>query len=240
MSFNPNMSNKDVADLIFLDYKSKKPWLNLDFANVTTTGLEATRDFATGGQGAPNRVAFDSNRTGTLEIQTQIATMKLFSLISGTEIEDHFEYLKRMVLTASGTTLTIPADVELVSGSIYVYPADDDCGKSLEITVSDHAITLPEGSAGDFVVYGMVKVDSGAQVVKFNSKSFPKAFVIYGETPWKTEDDEIADMHLTYYKAQPQAAMSWALSNTGIIEMTITCNLLADDEDRIYDMAIIG
>lgn len=89
MSFNPNMSNKDVADLIFLDYKSKKPWLNLDFANVTTTGLEATRDFATGGQGAPNRVAFDSNRTGTLEIQTQIATMKLFSLISGTEIEDH-------------------------------------------------------------------------------------------------------------------------------------------------------
>ena len=130
--------------------------------------------------------------------------------------------------------------MELVSGSIYVYPADDDCGKSLEITVSDHAITLPEGSAGDFVVYGMVKVDSGAQVVKFNSKSFPKAFVIYGETPWKTEDDEIADMHLTYYKAQPQAAMSLALSNTGIIEMTITCNLLADDEDRIYDMAIIG
>ena len=34
--------------------------------------------------------------------------------------------------------------------------------------------------------------------------------------------------------------MSLALSNTGIIEMTITCNLLADDEDRIYDMAIIG
>lgn len=53
MSFNPNMSNKDVADLIFLDYKSKKPWLNLDFANVTTTGLEATRDFATGGQARP-------------------------------------------------------------------------------------------------------------------------------------------------------------------------------------------
>ena len=54
------------------------------------------------------------------------------------------------------------------------------------------------------------------------------------------EGNHGADMHLTYYKAQPQAAMSLALSNTGIIEMTITCNLLADDEDRIYDMAIIG
>lgn len=240
MSFNPNMSNKEVADLIFLDYKTKKPWLNLDFANVTTTGLEATRDFATGGQGAPRRVAFDSQRTGTLEIQTQIATMKLFSMISGSEIEDSFEYLKRFVLTAAGTTLTIPADVELVSDSIHVYPADDDCGKSIEVTVADKAITLPEGSTGEFIVYGMVKVESGAQVVRFNSRNFPKAFEIHGETPWKTEDDEIADMYLTYYKAQPQAAMSLAFNNTGIIEMTITCDLLADGEDRIYDMALIG
>ena len=239
MTFNPNMSNKEVADLVFLDYKTKKPWLNLDFANVTTTGLEATRDFATGGQGAPRRVAFDSQRTGTLEIQTQIATMKLFSMIAGTEIENNFEYLKRIVLAASETKLTIPADVDFVTGSIYVYPVNDDCGNSIEITVADKTITLPEGSTGDFIVYGMVKVTTGAQVVKFNSKTFPKAFTVHGETPWKTEDDEIADMYLTYYKAQPQASMSLAFNNTGIIEMTITCDLLADNEDRIYDMAII-
>lgn len=239
MAFNPNMSNKEVADLVFLDYKTKKPWLNLDFANVTTTGLEATRDFATGGQGAPRRVAFDSQRTGTLEIQTQIATMKLFSMIAGTEIENSFEYLKRIVLTANETKLTIPADVDFVTGSIYVYPVNDDCGKSVEVTVADKDITLPEGSTGDFIVYGMVKVTTGAQVVKFNSKTFPKAFTVHGETPWKTEDDEIADMYLTYYKAQPQASMSLAFNNTGIIDMTITCDLLADNEDRIYDMAII-
>lgn len=239
MALNPNMSNKEVADLVFLDYKTKKPWLNLDFANVTTTGLEATRDFAIGGQGAPRRVAFDSQRTGTLEIQTQIATMKLFSMIAGTEIEDSFEYLKRIVLTATEGKLTVPADINYVAGSIYAYPANDDCGKSVEVTVTDKTITLPVDSTGDFVVYGMVKVESGAQVVKFNSKNFPKAFEIHGETLWKTEDDELAAMYLTYYKAQPQASMSLAFNNTGIIDMTITCDLLADIKNNIYDMAII-
>ena len=33
--------------------------------------------------------------------------------------------------------------------------------------------------------------------------------------------------------------MSLAFNNTGIIDMTITCDLLADNENRIYDMAII-
>lgn len=36
---NTNMANREVADLIFVDYATKKPFLNLDFANVTTTEL---------------------------------------------------------------------------------------------------------------------------------------------------------------------------------------------------------
>lgn len=37
---NKNMSNREVCDLIFVDYATKKPFLNLDFANVTTTELD--------------------------------------------------------------------------------------------------------------------------------------------------------------------------------------------------------
>ena len=108
MITNPNMSNKEVADLIFLDFISKKPYLNLDYANVTTTGLEAEREFATGGQGAPNRIAFDGKRKGTLKIETQIATMKLFSLVSGSEIKESFDYMKRYELSATDGKVTIP------------------------------------------------------------------------------------------------------------------------------------
>lgn len=238
MGFNPNMSNKEVADLIFLEYTSQKPYMNLDFANVTTTNLEASREFATGGQGAPNRVAFDYGRKGTLKIDTQIATMKLFSMLSGADLETSFKYAKRYELPAAGGKLTIPD--EIVAGTVNVFAEGDDCGVALEVTVSDKEITLPSGTTtGNFIVYAIVNVPSGAKSVKFNSKTFPKAFTVYGTTPWKTEDDEIAEMHLTYYKAVPQSTFELAFSNSGIINMSITCDLLADKNDDIYDMALV-
>ena len=39
---NPNMSNREVADFTLVDFKTKQPWLNVDFANVTTTEMAAT------------------------------------------------------------------------------------------------------------------------------------------------------------------------------------------------------
>lgn len=237
MGFNPNMSNKEVADLIFLEYTSQKPYMNLDFANVTTTNLESSREYATGGQGAPNRITFDHSRKGTLKIDTQIATMKLFSMLSGADLETSFKYAKRYELAAVDGKLTITD--EIVAGTVNVFAEGDDCGTALEVTVTDGEITLPSGSEGNFIVYAIVNVASGAKSVKFNSKTFPKAFTIYGVTPWKTEDDEIAEMHLTYYKAVPQSTFELAFSNSGIISMSITCDLLADKNDDIYDMSLV-
>lgn len=238
MNLNPNMSNKEVANLIFLDYKSKKPFLNLDYANVTTTGLEASREFATGGQGAPQRIVFDHSRKGTLKIETQIATMKLFSMLSGAGITNTFEYAKRMILTADSDTLTIPSNVDFVVGSVSVFAEEDDCGVELAITVTTNDITLPTGSTGNYIVYGIVKTTT-AQTIKFNSKTFPKAYIIHGETPWKTEDDEIVAMLLKYYKAVPQSQFELSFSNTGIINMSITLDLLANNENDIYDMSLM-
>ena len=175
MGFNPNMSNKEVADLILLEYKNQKPYMNLDFANVTTTNLSAEREFATGGQGAPNRIAFDYKRNGTLTIETQITTMKLFSMLSGADISNTFKYAKRYVLSATEGKLTIPAGDTIVV-----------------VTAEGNQVTLPSGkTTGNYIVYAIVNVASGAQTVKFNSKTFPKAFTIFGSTPWKTEDEEI-------------------------------------------------
>ena len=238
MGFNPNMSNKEVADLIFLEYKSQKPYMNLDFANVTTTGLEASREFATGGQGAPNRITFDHSRKGTLKIETQIATMKLFGMLSGSDIESSFKYAKRYELSAIDGKITLPDTV--VAGTVNVFEMEDDCGDALNVTVTNNEISLPSGTTtGNFIVYAIVNVETGAKTVKFNSKTFPKAFTVYGVTPWKTEDDEIAEMRLAYYKAVPQSTFELAFSNSGIINMSITCDLLADKNDNIYDMSLI-
>ena len=43
MAVNPNMANREVADLVLLDYKTKKVFLPIDFANVTTTDFTANR-----------------------------------------------------------------------------------------------------------------------------------------------------------------------------------------------------
>lgn len=48
----------------------------------------------------PNRVGFDGERTGTLQIDTQIMPVKLFALLSGKEIAKTATVLKREELTA--------------------------------------------------------------------------------------------------------------------------------------------
>lgn len=240
MSLNPNMSNKEVANLVFIEYTSQKPYMYLDYANVTTTNLETQREFAIGGQGAPNRIAFDYARKGTLKIDTQIATMKLFSMLAGADIETTFKHVKRYELVAAEGKISIPNEDTIVSGTVNVFAAEDDCGKALEVTVTGNEITLPAGTeTGNFIVYAIVNVANGAKTVKFNSKSFPKAFTIYGDTPWKTEDDEITEMHLAYYKAVPQSTFELAFNNSGIISMSITCDLLANKDNEIYDMSIV-
>ena len=46
---NPNMANREVMNLYLLDYKTKVPYMKIDFANVSTTNFTANRVYAKGG-----------------------------------------------------------------------------------------------------------------------------------------------------------------------------------------------
>lgn len=48
---NANFANREVADLMLVDYSTKKLFLNVDWANVTSTSFEGDRVFATGRPG---------------------------------------------------------------------------------------------------------------------------------------------------------------------------------------------
>ena len=50
------MANREVADIILYDYATGKPFLNIDYANMTTNEHTATSVYAKGGKGAPNRI----------------------------------------------------------------------------------------------------------------------------------------------------------------------------------------
>lgn len=236
---NPNMSNREVADFTLVDFKTKQPWLNVDFANVTTTEMAATRVLAKGGRGAAPRVPFDGERTCTMKVDTQITPMKLFAMLAGTEILTSGKVFTRERLTLAAGKLTLSE--EPVANSVTVYKADNDCGAAISATVAEKAATIEDGSDGDeYIVYYMANKEQGIQIVKFKSDVFPKAYTAYGETLYKTEDDELLPMKLVIHKAVPQAAFSLALSNTGDPStLSMTFDLFAVDGNDFLDMQLI-
>ena len=216
---NSNMANREVCDLIFVDYTTKKPFLNLDFANVSTTELTGESVFAYGGKGHPKRVQFAGEKGGTLTIETQIQSVKLWQLITGGVVSKSAKFVVRDV-----------------------YKADDDCGAELPCTVTDKTITLTNAlTEGDkVIVYYMKEVTDKIQKINIKSTSFPKNFIVYGDTIMKTEDDEVLPMKLTAYKVAPQSNLSLSFSNNGDpAALTIPCDLMADSDDNILDLILI-
>ncbi len=239
---NQNMANREVCDLIFYDYSTKKPFLNLDYANVTTTELTGESVFAYGGKGHPKRVSFSGERGGTITIETQIQTVKLWQLITGGEISKSAKFVTRVekVVGTGGKTITL--DEAPIAGTVVVYKADDDCGAELANTVADKTITLTTAlSEGDkVVVYYMKEVTDKVQRISIKSTSFPKCFTVYGDTIMKTEGDEVLPYHLVAAKCAPQSNLTLSYSNNGDpASLSIQADLLSDQDDNILDLILI-
>lgn len=237
MAFNPNMANREVMNLVLLDYSSKVPFLNIDFANVSTTNFTANRVYAKGGWGAPNRVGFDSERTGTLQIDTQIMPVKLFALLSGKEIGNMATVLKREELTAAEGGITLTEEPK--EGSVQVFAAGDDCGTPISgVSAEAKKVTATGITDGhNYIAYYFTEKATGVQSVRFDASTFPRAFEIHGEMPFKTENDEDVMCDLTYFKAQPQATFNLAFQNTGDpTTVSIIFDCYANKDGDIYDM----
>lgn len=237
MAMNPNMANREVMNLVLLDYKTKVPYMNIDFANVSTTNFTANRVYAKGGWGAPNRVGFDGERTGTLQIDTQIMPAKLFALLSGKDIAKTATVLKREELTAGADGIELSETPK--AGTVQVFAASDDCGTPIDgvqVTAKKASATgITDGN--NYIAYYYLEKTSGVQSIKFDADTFPKAFEIRGEMPFKTEDEEDVMCDLTYYKAQPQATFNLAFQNTGDpTTVSITFDCYANQNGDIYDM----
>lgn len=239
---NKNMANREVCDLIFVDYTTKKPFLNLDFANVTTTEVTGENVYAYGGKGHPKRVSFSGEKGGTLTIETQIQTVKLWQLITGGEISKTAKFMAREELAVGADGKKITLTDTPIAGSVVVYKFDDDCGTELENTVDSKEVTLTSAltEGNKVIVYYMKELTEKVERINIKSTSFPKNFIVYGDTIMKSEDDEILPYHLVAYKVAPQSNMSLSYSNNGDPgSITITCDLLADGDDNMLDLILI-
>lgn len=238
MGLNSTMANREVCDLIFVDYSSKKPFLNLDFANTTTTELTGETMFAYGGKGHPKKVSFAGEKGGTLTIETQMQSAKLWQMITGGDVKQDAKYVKREVLTVTEGKVTL-TDTPAIGADIAVYAADDDCGTPLTATAADKVVTITGASGNQVIVYYVKEVSTDVKRINIKSTSFPKAFTVYGDTYMKTEDDDILPYRMIAYKCVPQSTMSLSFSNNADpAAITITCDLLADNEDNILDLIL--
>lgn len=233
-------ANREVCDLTICDYATQRPVHVLDYANATTQEITGEQVFAYGGQGHPKRVTFYGEKGGTLAIETQLMTSELFSICTGAEIEKTAKFIKRLVLEATTGSIAVPPEINLMANSINVYAENDDLGTPIEASLSDHTITLTGDESGTYVVYGIEELTSGVKKMSIKSTTFPKAVTIYGETLMKGEDGINYPYKLVVYKATPQQSLSFGFSNNGDpATMTVTFDLLADQNDNIMDMILI-
>lgn len=233
---NANFANREVADLMLVDYSTKKLFLNVDWANVTSTSFEGDRVFATGGQGAPNRVQFDGSRTGTLTIEAQVYPVKVFQMLSGNDLGTTANFLKREKVTAADTT-KLEVSAEIASTAVQVFKADDDLGTEITTTgATGKEVSCTVESGVEYIVYYYAK-QAAAQVVHLDSRHFPKAYRVEGSIPYKTESDDIIEAHPIWYKAAPQAGFELSWQNTGDpVSLTMTFDVLADENGDMFSL----
>nr|DAZ42535.1 MAG TPA: structural protein [Caudoviricetes sp.] len=241
--FSKQMANREVCDMVFVDYKTKKPFLVVDYANTSSKELTGETVYAFGGKGHPKKVSFSGDKSGTLTIETQIQTPKLWELITGgtkTTSTDVMKHVK--VPVTSKTTVTLGTGVEIANqNSVWVYDSSDK-NLNTQVTVESVAknvITVTSTEATEVDVFYITNVEN---VYNLNIKatSFPKAFTVYGDTYMKTTDDDILPYLFKAYKAVPQSKMSLSFANNGDPgTVTITCDLMTDDDGNIIDLTLL-
>ena len=241
--FSKQMANREVADMIFQDYKTKKPFLYVDYANTSSQELTGETVYAYGGKGHPKKVSFSGDKGGTLTIETQIQTPKLWEMMSGGTGSTTANVMKKVNATIGSTnTITLDTEDTLTKGQVWVYDATDtNLETELEVTsVSDQTITLTSGTENDPVIVFYTTKKTDVYNINIKATSFPRAFTVYGDTYMKTTDDDILPYLFKAYKAVPQPTMSLAFSNNGDpATVTITCDLLVDDDGNLLDLTLL-
>lgn len=241
--FAKQMANREVCDLVFVSYKTKKPFLVVDYANVSSQELTGENVFAYGGKGHPKKITFSGEKAGTLTIETQIQTPKLWELMTGGTVSKTAEVMKRVKTQVGATnTITLDTGVVLKKENVWVYLASD-ANLETEITVtsvSDNTITVQEQAEGTEVVVFYLTTKNNVYNINIKSTNFPSAFIVYGDTVMKTTDDDVLPYLFKAYKAVPQANMSLSFSNTGDPgTVTITCDLMVDDDGNMIDLTLL-
>lgn len=243
--FGKQMANREVCDMVFVDYKTKEPFLFCDYANTSSQELTGENVFAYGGKGHPKKITFSGERAGTLTIETQIQTPKLWELMTGGKSSKTAEIMKRVKVKVGKSNKVSITDtkVTLTKENVWVYDgADSNMETKLGVTtVSGQDITLKDSKAeGTEVVVFYLATRNDVYNISIRSTDFPKAFTVYGDTYMKTTDEDVLPYLFKAYKVVPQANMSLSFASSGDPgTVTLTCDMMVDDDGNMLDLTLL-
>ena len=237
-----NKANRQVCDVDIREYSTKKPFLWLDTANTTTTGLSGENVYAMAK--GTRKITFADPLEGTLTIEAQVYPYKLFSLFSDGTIESKATYaVKEVVKATEAGKINISAKDggTIDSGYVFVYAKGSFGDEAIVGTYADGVFSATAAddivADAEYEVGYIVTKDSGVKKITFNNKKTPKDYYITMSTVEKDERGNFVPLMMTAYKATPQRSWELALSSEGD-PASISCvfEFLEDSDGNVFDM----
>lgn len=236
---------KDACDVFLLDRATRKPRLFSDYANSTNLAFTSDRTFARA-KGV-NKIAFDSNREGTFNIEFEVFDLAWISILLGaTDEKETRGLIQREVLTV-GAEKKVSLENEPKVGSLAIFTVDRDNRTHLEeqdattdYTATAKDITFTTLDEGEKVVaYYMLDTEAPVRTFRIAADKFAGNFVVIGKTEIKNEFGELEFMDLEITNCMPQSNMEINFSTDGVTTVSAQFDLLADENNEMAIISII-
>ena len=224
---NAYKANRQVCDVDIRVLKTLAPFLDFEYANVTTVNLSSDSVYAMG-KGA-RKVPFQNPIEGTMTIEAQVIPFKFYALMADGKIYSDAAYADKVAVTATqaGAVSFQLESGSVVTGSVFVYPKGDfgDETKAIAgtfatsgegtVTNTFTATTAADIAADSEYVVAFIHQRDDVKRVSFNTKSLPTDYRITYKTLDKDEEGEYTGFIVTAYKAAIQRNLELSFSSEG-------------------------
>ena len=244
---NAYKANRQVCDVDIRVLKTLAPFLDFEYANVTTVSLSSDSVYAMG-KGA-RKVPFQNPIEGTMTIEAQVIPFKFYALMADGKIYSDAAYADKVAVTATeaGVVSFQLESGSVVTGSVFVYPKGDfgDETKAIAgtfatsgegtVTNTFTATTAADIAANSEYVVAFIHQRDDVKRVSFNTKALPTDYRITYKTLDKDEDGEYTGFIVTAYKAAIQRNLELSFSSEGDPTTTTLTSMKAYLHSNVFE-----
>lgn len=232
---------KEVANVTFFDVATGKPAIFFDTLKVATIENESESAEARGGQGNGRLIAWDYNRTATLQIQDALLSDVSLAMLAGTAVKtSNIVAHGRETLTVSGNGVTLKETP--INGTVHVYKVTNgvlqDEVSSFTVTGKDIDFTAGVADGDQVMVFYQYNVTSTDAVqITFSADKFPSIYRVVGDTIVRGQDGIDRKMQFVIPKAKLQSGFSLTMNVEEVSTFDFNLDVLVEaGTNKLYDI----